>query len=157
MTRASFAVAVGLALGVAACRPASDLNKPCTLLRRNLDGGAPVPITEAEVKAKKNDFKDFIAGGTVECEFLFCVRDSSLVTDAGPNDPAIGYCSSDCFQGTTCPSYDEALDRGPTRLTCRALLLDKEVLSQLYGADAGLGNIREPYFCARGTTADAGL
>lgn len=149
--------AVGTLFSLGGCRPASDLNRPCTLLRRNPDGGAPIAITEAEIKTKKGDNKDFIAKGTVECEFLFCVRDAQLNTDAGPKDPALGYCSSECLENQICPSYDESLDKSANKLNCRALLLDKEVLQAVTLSDAGIGNIREPFFCARGQTPDASL
>jgi hypothetical protein len=139
-------------LGSVACRPVSDLNRPCTLLKKNPDGGVPIAVTEAEIKSKKSGNKDFFAKGTVECEFLFCVRDAQFTTDAGPNDPAIGYCSRECLEGQTCPSYDESLDKSANKLNCRALLLDKEVLG-----DAGIGNIREPFFCARGDSPDASM
>lgn len=149
------AMAVGLLVG--ACRPPSDLNRPCTLLRKNPDGGAPIAILESEIKSRMNGNKDFIAQGTVECEFLFCVRNAQLVTDAGPTDSAVGYCSRECLQNQPCPSFDEALDKSANKLTCRPMLLDKEVLAALGRGDAGLGNIRDEFFCAQGQTPDAGL
>lgn len=149
--------AIAGALVVGGCRPPSDLNRPCTLLRKNPDGGVPIAILESEIKSKTNGNKEFIAQGTVECEFLFCVRDAQLVTDAGPTDSAVGYCSRECLQNQPCPSWDESLDKSANRLTCRPMLLDKEVLAGLGRGDAGIGNIRDEFFCARGQTPDAGM
>jgi hypothetical protein len=139
-----------------ACRPTTDLNRECILVRKDPDGGKPIPITEAQVRAKTGLNKDFIALGTVECEDYVCVRDSNYTSDAGDSEPAKGYCSSRCIEGNKCLSYDEALDKGALALRCRALLLDKEVLASLIGDGGGLGNVREPYFCARGASADGG-
>ena len=137
-----------------ACRPATDLNKPCTLIRRNPDGGKPLALLESDVQAQQGRNKDFIALGVVECEDLICVRDATFVSDAGSTGSAQGYCSASCEQGSTCPSFDPALDRGPLRLNCRPLLLDSRSLGSLDAGD--LGSVRDPYFCARGQTPDAG-
>jgi hypothetical protein len=161
LTRVSISVVAAsavCALLASACKPGTDLNRPCRLVKRNPDGGAALPILESEVKNKVGRNKDFISIGTVDCEDLICVRDADLTNDAGPFDPAFGYCSRGCLEGSTCPSYESALDKGTTRLNCRALLLDKETLAQLAGADGGSpGNVRDPFFCARGITPDAGL
>jgi len=143
------------ALVAAGCKPATDLNTPCRLVKRNPDGGAPLTISESVVRANLSADKDFISFGTVECEDFVCVRDTNFQSDAGPDEPAYGYCSRSCAAGNACPSFDSSLDDGPDRLRCRALLLDAETLKQL--ADQGLnpGNVRDPYFCARGG-ADAG-
>jgi hypothetical protein len=143
-----------LAVVVACSCRSTDLNRPCTLLRGNPDGGAALVLLESEVRAAQGRNKDFITLGTQECDDVVCVRDSDLITDAGPGDPAQGYCSRSCLRGAVCPSYDGALDQGPSRLNCRPLLLDQQ---SLRGLDAGdLGSVRDPYFCARGTTPDAG-
>lgn len=144
---------VSLALGAmvaVGCRPATDLNTPCRLVKRNPDGGSPLPILEKEIADALGANKDFLSFGTVECEDFICVRDNGFQSDAGPDDPAFGYCSRACSAGSTCPSQDSSLDESPSRLSCRALLLDAETLKQL--ADKGLnpGNVREPFFCARG-------
>lgn len=157
MSKSLVTVAALLAasLVVTGCRPATDLNTPCRLVKRNPDGGTPLPILEKDVLAKTSTNKDFISFGTVECEDLVCVRDTNFKSDAGPDDPAFGYCSRSCAQGSSCPSQDSSLDDSADRLRCRALLLDAETLKAL--ADQGLnpGNVRDPYFCARGG-ADAG-
>lgn len=139
----------------AACRPATDLNQRCSLVKRNPDGGKPLSIAERDVRNAQGANKDFIAIGSLDCEDLICVRDSAFTTDSGLDDPAEGYCSRQCQQGTSCPSYDENLDRGQKALNCRALLLSQETLAALTG-DGGFAGVRDPYFCARGGGADAG-
>ncbi|MFT3709534.1 MAG: adventurous gliding motility lipoprotein CglC [Archangium sp.] len=140
-----------------ACRPATDLNRVCSLVKRNPDGGPTLPILEREVRNAQGANKDFIALGSIDCEDLVCVRDSAFTTDAGLDDPAQGYCSRACVAGSTCPSYDENLDRGQKALSCRALLLTQETLAALNGGDAGFAGVRDPYFCARGSTPDGGM
>jgi hypothetical protein len=161
MTRVSIALLAVMAaiIAVTSCKPPTDLNRPCRLVKRNPDGGdGVVPILEGEVKANAGHGKDFISIGTVDCDDLICVRDSLLETDAGPFDPAYGYCSRECLEGAVCPSYDSSLDTTANKLNCRALLLDKETLAGLVGADGGSpGNVRDPFFCARGETPDAGI
>jgi hypothetical protein len=156
MNRLLFAVA---ALGIIAvgCKPPTDLNKSCTLVKRNPDGGTPLAILEGEVRNASGQNKDFIAVGSLDCEDLICVRDSLFTSDAGANEPALGYCSRACVQDSVCPSYDESLDRGPKALSCRALLLSAETLAALGTGDGGFAGIRDPFFCARGTGADAGM
>ncbi|GMU58380.1 MAG: adventurous gliding motility lipoprotein CglD [Myxococcales bacterium] len=138
------------ALLVTGCKPATDLNTPCRLVKRNPDGGAPLPIPEKDVAARVDANKDFLSFGTVECEDLVCVRDTGFKSDAGPDDPAFGYCSRSCAEGSSCPSQDSSLDDGPNRLRCRALLLDAETLAELTRQGLNPGNVRDPYFCARG-------
>lgn len=168
MKRLSFVVyaLVAISLFGLACRPKTDLNQKCALVKRNPDGGSPLPVLEGDVKALTGFNKDFIAFGTVECEDLVCVRDSNFqsgtreadggFTPANPSDPAFGYCSRPCVEGSQCPSYDESLDRGPDALRCRALLLDKETLAALAAQGGSPGNVRDPFFCARGKT-DGGM
>ena len=155
------------ALSVAGCTPATGLNTPCRLIKRNPDGGAPLTITEADVQAKVTEGsaginKDVVSFGAVECEDLVCVRDAEFKpnrADAQENTmpvaadaPAYGYCSKACVPGSLCPSHDSSLDDGPHKLRCRSLILDAETLKNL--ADQGLspGNTKDPYFCARGGT-----
>lgn len=149
---------VAAALGVFAlgCKPKTDLNQPCKLVKRNPDGGRPLEILEGDVRNIKGADKDFISVGSVECEDLICVRDSLFGSDAGAAEPAVGYCSRQCVQGSECPSFDEAFDKGSTALRCRALLLSAETLAALSAGDGGFTGVRDPYFCARGGAADAG-
>lgn len=145
---------------VTGCKPATDLNTPCRLVKRNPDGGSPLPVPERDVVARIDANKDFLSFGTVECEDLVCVRDTGFrppLTDGGTDGgavdldaPAFGYCSRACAQGSTCPSQDPSMDNGPNRLRCRALLLDAETLADLNRQGLNPGNVRDPYFCARG-------
>jgi hypothetical protein len=155
MNRLLFVVA---ALGVLAvgCKPATDLNSRCNLVKRNPDGGTPLPIREGDVRNAQGQNKDFIAIGSIECEDLICVRDSLFTSDAGLDAPAEGYCSRQCVQGSSCPSFDESYDKGAKALNCRALLLTPETLAALTSADGGgFAGVRVPNFCARGS-ADGG-
>lgn len=156
MNRLSFALAATFAVVLTGCKPATDLNTRCTLVKRNPDGGKVLPIAEREVRDSAGQNKDFIAVGSIECEDLICVRDSFFTSDAGLDAPADGYCSRQCVEGSQCPSFDEALDKGSTALRCRALLLDKETLAALSGGDGGFSGVRDPFFCARGV-ADGGM
>jgi hypothetical protein len=149
MNRALFTLVMSVLL--CNCRPATDLNTACPLVKRNPDGGAPIPLLESEVRNAQGHNKDFISIGSVVCEDLVCVRDSSYVSDAGADETAMGYCSRRCAQGSLCPSQDEKLDKGPLSLSCRALLLSAETLAALGSGDAGFAGVRDPYFCARGT------
>ncbi|MBL8915074.1 MAG: adventurous gliding motility lipoprotein CglD [Archangium sp.] len=151
------AALVLLAVAFVGCKPATDLNQRCSLVKRNPDGGKPLSIAERDVRNAQGANKDFIAIGSLDCEDLICVRDSAFTTDSGLDDPAEGYCSRQCQQGTSCPSYDENLDRGQKALNCRALLLSQETLAALTSSDGGaFPGVRDPYFCARGGSADAG-
>lgn len=155
MTRLVLALAA-LSFLVIACKPATDLNKPCRLVKAGADNKA-VNLTEGEVRAAQGANKDFISNGSIDCEDLICVRDSyyPLEADFDAGATAYGYCSKQCQQGTTCDSFDSDLDRGPKAMSCRALFLSQETLALL--GDAGFPGIRDPYFCARGQAqADAG-
>lgn len=158
MNRSVFAGVVLVVLGIG-CKPATDLNTPCTLVKRNPDGGTPLTILESEVRNVSGTNKDFISIGSLDCEDLICVRDSNYLTDGGMDGstpfvdgPAAGYCSRRCVQGSLCPSADEALDKSRDALHCRALLLSQETLAALEATDGGFTGVRDPYFCARGAT-----
>lgn len=157
MNRLSVALVATFAVALTGCKPATDLNTRCTLVKRNPDGGKALPIAERDVRNAQGQNKDFIAVGSIECEDLICVRDSFFSSDAGLDAPADGYCSRQCVEGSQCPSFDEALDKGPTALRCRALLLDKETLAALSGGDGGFTGVRDPFFCARGAVTDGGM
>lgn len=155
MNRLLFVVAALSVLGLG-CKPATDLNNRCVLVKRNPDGGSPVNLRESEVRNAQAQNKDFIAVGSLDCEDLICVRDSFFTSDAAAEAPAEGYCSRQCVLGAACPSSDEALDKGPRALSCRALLLSPETLALLSGGDAGFAGLRDPNFCARGN-GDGGM
>ena len=150
----SFLFAAIFAMGVTGCSVKTGLNKPCNMPKRVADGGV-VLITEREVQEASGSgteaTRDFVARGVVECDDSWCVRDSTFPRGTNLDDPAFGYCSRQCQPGIECPSDDPALERSPaTRLSCRALLLNKEVLAALM-----LG-VKEPYLCARGGLPDGG-
>lgn len=147
---------VVLAVLAVACRPVTDLNSRCVLVKRNPDGGTPVPLREGEVRSAQGQNKDFIAVGSLDCEDLVCVRDSLFSSDASADSPAEGYCSRGCVSGQECPSFDPALDKSARALSCRALLLSAETLAALGRGDAGFSGIYDPYFCARRAAPDAG-
>jgi hypothetical protein len=155
-TRLVPAALAALVLAASGCRTSTDLNTPCRLVKGNPDGGAPLPILEKDVRAKTSTNKDFISLGTVECEDFVCVRDTSFASDAGDDAPAYGYCSRACAQGGACPSQDQALDQGRSALRCRPMLLDAETLKVLSDQGLNPGNVRDPFFCARGA-GDGGL
>lgn len=155
MIRMLFVVAAVSVLGLG-CKPATDLNNQCFLVKRNPDGGSPVTLKESEVRNAQAQNKDFIAVGSLDCDDLICVRDSFFVSDAGPDAPAIGYCSRQCVLGSSCPSANPDDDKGPKALNCRSLLLSPETLALLSGGDGGFAGIRDPNFCARGSS-DAGM
>ena len=162
MTRVLLALsATTLVLGLVGCSVGSGLNKNCNLPRK-VDGGV-VFLTEGEVQEKTGGGKDFIAFGALDCEDLVCVRDSSYAkSDAGADlsKPALGYCSRPCVENSVCPSDDSALDnKSDTALKCRPLLLDRDTLAAIAAIPsiaAQIGNVREPFFCARGSSPDAG-
>jgi hypothetical protein len=142
-----------LAVGVAGCPPATDLGVPCTLVRRNPDGGSPVNILEEEIRAGR----DVVSFGSTGCEDLTCVRDlTQPARPDTPKSPAQGYCSRQCAEGTsTCASSD-----GKTYY-CRALIMDSVTLQALCQDNPDkcrnyFGTITSPYFCAQGAVVDAG-
>ena len=140
------------------CKPATDLNNSCDLVKRNPDGGTPISLLEREVRNAQGANKDFIAIGSLDCEDLICVRDSLFTSDASIDSPAKGYCSRQCVPGSECPSGDSNLDKGQKALGCRALLLSPETLAALTTTDGGaFPGVRDPNFCARGTASDGGM
>jgi hypothetical protein len=139
----------------ASCRVATDLGRPCNLVKKNPDGGSgSVPILESELPGAD---KDFISFGATECEDLVCVRDAYVPRTGVATTPATGYCSRACVpnSSTGCPPANADDNKDPTKkLSCRALLLDEQTLGAICSTDPGtcqqLGDTRSPYFCARG-------
>ncbi len=151
----SLLIVASIALVIAGCSVRTGLNKECNFRKKTADGGV-VLITEGELQESLtgggSSTRDFIAKGAVECDDFWCVRDSSFPKGTDMAAPAFGYCSQLCQQGLECLSDDPALDlNAKTRMSCRVLLLNKEVLAQLPELGA-----KEPYLCARGQ-ADAGV
>lgn len=156
-----------LVIAGSGCKAGSDLGKQCQMVKRdpNVDGGR-LFILNKEIKVGAN--KDFISFGAVDCEDLVCVRDSDFAATAGadPEGIAFGYCSRQCAPATVCAAEKPSDDNdAKLRLSCRALLLDAETLAALCNGspedrakcEAYLGNVESPYFCARGSAADAGI
>src|SRR6516164_8321564 len=75
----------------------TDLNQPCTLVRRNPADGGSLPILKSD-PVIKNSVKDFISFGSPECEDQTCVRDSAF-TEVDDGGVAQGYCSRSCTEG----------------------------------------------------------
>jgi hypothetical protein len=153
---------VTLAAGFSACPPSTDRGRPCQMPRRT-DAGTTF-LTEKDVRARtgtaSNATRDFLAFGSLDCDDLLCVRDATYVTDAGDDAVAFGYCSNPCDIGAACPSFDPELDkRGDTKLNCRALLLDEQTLEAINQDPSArkIINVKSPYFCARGSSPDAGM
>ena len=158
-------------VSLVACKTSTDLGKPdCHLLKKGPDAG-PVNVTIAELSAGK----DFLSFGSVECEDLVCVLDSQAVSTvlaaatANPavlNEPALGYCSHACPQGSTSsctPQFDDQQEDPALAMSCRQLVLDADTIASICN-DPVTGqenclryfdNNRSPFFCARG--GDGGI
>lgn len=143
---------------VVACRPITDLNADCVLIKKCGDGGV-CSFTEEEMQEATGTSKDFISFGSTDCDDLTCVRDSSFPKGTNLTKPAHGYCSKACAgEGASCPS-DTVQHEKQNPLHCRPLLLDPSVLAAIKDdpvAAAQLGNVTAPYFCAR-SGADGGV
>ncbi|MBK7861702.1 MAG: adventurous gliding motility lipoprotein CglC [Archangiaceae bacterium] len=155
-----------IALSITAGCETTDLNRPCTLVRRNPDAGATaLPIYKSDPVIKNSAQKDFISFGSTECEDQVCVRDSAF-TEVDDGGFAQGYCSSSCVEDSSigCQSYDRALDNdAKSALSCRTLLLDEATLAALNAKDPAsykryFGMTMSPFFCARSPAVfDAGF
>jgi hypothetical protein len=160
--RALLVVGPALVLSMLACNSDTDLGKPgCHLLKAGPDGGA-----ENVIVGELSAGKDFLSFGAVECEDLVCVLDylgvSALLAQATSNpallaDPATGYCSHPCAQGSSSgctPQYSD-LQNDPTKvMSCRALVLDDETIAEIckdpVKCQEYFNNSRSAFFCARG-------
>ncbi|HUM09316.1 MAG TPA: adventurous gliding motility lipoprotein CglC [Myxococcaceae bacterium] len=155
-------VVAAVALSMMACKADTDLGKPgCHLLKALPDGG-PTNVIVAELSAGK----DFLSFGSVECEDLICVLDqdgvSTLLAQATANpavlaDPATGYCSHACAQGSTggCTPQYQDYQNDPTQvMSCRALVLDNDTIAEIckdpVKCQQYFNNSRSAFFCARG-------
>ena len=158
----SFLIVAALALSMMACKADTDLGKPeCHLLKALPDGGSTNVIV-AELSAGK----DFLSFGSVECEDLICVLDQNgvarLLAQATANpavlaDPATGYCSHACAQGSTggcTPQYQDLQNDPALVMACRALVLDNDTIAEIckdpVKCQQYFNNSRSAYFCARG-------
>ena len=149
-------------LALLGCQDSTDLGKtPCHLVKKGPDGG-PVDVVVGELSAGK----DFLSFGAVECEDLVCVLDkqgvSAVLAQAISNsavlsNPALGYCSRACAQGssTTCtPQFDDQQNDPALAMSCQQLVLDSATIAEICKDPAKCAayfdNNRSPFFCARG-------
>ncbi len=161
MNRSTLVLALAALPLLVGCSVTGDLGVDCTLVRRNPADGGSIDLTEGEVKPNK----DFISFGSAQCEDRVCVRDATFVAATGttPQSSAHGYCSKPCAEGNAngCPAANSADDKNAAlKLSCRAMLLDKDTLAAICQADPEACRryfpVTSPFFCARGSTADAG-
>ena len=153
------------------CKVDSDVGVPCVLVKKGPDGGT-TPLKETDLTADQ----DFISFGSVECDRFVCVSDrayagtgpadAGTTTDGGTADGGTadggaadlyGYCSRPCVetQPAAC-EVNNPLVTDPTlktRMGCRPLLLDQEVLNQLKESNPQLyeqtfGDNASSHFCA---------
>ena len=149
-------------LALLGCQDSTDLGKaPCHLVKKGADGG-PVDVLVAEL----SPLKDFLSFGAVECEDLVCVLDkqgvSAVLAQAASNpavlsNPALGYCSRACAQGSssTCtPQFDNQQNQPGLAMSCQQLVLDQATIAEICKDAAKclayFDNNRSPFFCARG-------
>ncbi|WP_426757384.1 adventurous gliding motility lipoprotein CglC [Myxococcus sp. Y35] len=158
------ALMMSAALLLGGCEVASEIGKPCRLVRKatpeELAAGSDkaVDILEREIA----DRQDFISFGSVNCEDLICVRDQDYPRarkEDGSVDedaPAMGYCSKPCVEGASSCDVTDTDDVNPDlpgRMSCRSLLLDQDTLEALRSADEDFyrrtfGENNSPFFCA---------
>jgi hypothetical protein len=120
-------------LALTGCR--GKLDVPCVLEVANPDGGAPIALRERQLGADEWQQRLYLSA-TAHCELGVCVRDAWVHVDAGPEDPAVGYCSAACSGGPFSVCNDG--------LSCQSLLLDAQTLS-----DGGLGPFTGSSYCFR--------
>ena len=128
---------MGAALVCGGCQVASDVGKPCVLVKKDPKGGSgAVPVATSDILINQ----DFISFGSVECEDLVCVRTAGTpvqTTGEGSAIQVLGYCSKACTVGSTDCAVthpDTSADVKAT-LGCRALLLDQAALADLKKSD----------------------
>jgi hypothetical protein len=126
-------------LALAGCR--GKLDVPCVLEVANPDGGDPVALRERQLVGTGWRARIFLSS-TGRCELGFCVRDSFVQVDAGPDEPATGYCSAACSSGPFSVCNDG--------LSCQSLLLDEQTL-----ADGGFGPFAGSSYCFRTAAASS--
>lgn len=166
---ARLALLVGAALLCGGCEVASDIGKPCVLVRK-------ATAQEQQAEPDREPFRvimenqlqagqDFISFGSVECEDLVCVRDAAfdpkLAADADlAKEAAKGYCSKACvppdnaqLQNPCAVNHPGADAQVKETMSCRPLLLDQKALDDLRANDpvtyrATFGDNASPNFCA---------
>ncbi|HYO57283.1 adventurous gliding motility lipoprotein CglC [Archangium sp.] len=166
---ARLALLVGAALLSGGCEVASDIGKPCVLVRK-------ATAAEQQAEPDREPFRDiyesqlqagqdFISFGSVECEDLVCVRDAAFdpkleATDNPATTQAKGYCSKACvppdntqLQDPCAVNHPQAEAQVKETMSCRPLLLDQKALDDLRANDpatyrATFGDNASPNFCA---------
>ena len=161
-SRSSISIVSLAVLVLVGCQDSTDLGKtPCNLVKKGADGG-PEGVIVAELSAGK----DFLSFGAVQCEDLVCVLDKqgvgAVLAQAASNpavlsNPALGYCSRACAQGssTTCtPQFENQQNDPSLAMSCQQLLLDQATIAEICKdpakCQAYFDNNRSPFFCARG-------
>ncbi len=129
------------ALAAPGCAQA-DLGAPCTLVRRNPDGGHSLSILEGELPLAR---ADYVALDSTDCATA-CVRDADAPRTGDNALPARGYCSSSCAEEGSSAGCGKGY-------SCRALLLDRSALEGMCAADPArcraFSGDYNPLFCAR--------
>jgi hypothetical protein len=129
------------------------IGQECVLVTKDVNGN-PVQITESQIAGEQ---KDIVSVGAPECEDLVCVRSANhWPTGVDPNAYAVGECSRPCSPNdqSRCLTGTD-VDTSADAFTCRALVLDAEVLAAYRASHTPeeyeriFGNTESPYFCAR--------
>jgi len=169
--------AVLVSAALAACTASTELGKPCTPVKKLVDGGEPCqghPGVSCVLVGDLSAGKDFVSFGATECEDLICVVDQESASrqlseaqrdaGAGLSAPATGYCSKACVQGndSTCtPQYQDMQNTPGDAMTCRELVLDPAIIAEICKDPAlceqYFGSNRSSFFCARGAPTDGGI
>ncbi len=163
LVRTALMMSAALLLG--GCEVASEIGKPCELVRKATpeesaanNNSPTMPILEREIAPRQ----DFISFGSLHCEDLICVRDQDYpraLKEDGTLDemaPAMGYCTKPCVEGGSACEVTDTSNVNPDlpgRMSCRALLLDQDTLDALRSADEAFyrrtfGENNSPFFCA---------
>jgi hypothetical protein len=128
------------------------IGQPCTLVKKDPSDPAglkSIPITEGEIANQQQ--KDYLSLGATDCEDLVCVRSANHWPDnPDPNAAATGECSTSCSPNAQggCITGTHT-DTEADAFTCRALVLDAEVLSMLRQQHPEWNLPQSEYFCAR--------
>jgi hypothetical protein len=146
---------ISIVIALASACTVTDLNRPCTLVRGNPDGGLAIALLKSDPVIKNSANKDFISFGTTECEDRVCVRDALYVDTDDGGTIAQGYCSKPCSETSTGTCASELDNKAETKLSCRPLILDEATLAAIKAKDPDgyfriFGMTESPFFCARG-------
>lgn len=138
--------ALGLLL-VVGCVSNTEVGNPCSLVRRDPQGGAPVAITEGELPLTRADYVSFGAPGCTEV----CVRGADAQRTGDNAAAAAGHCSRGC-------SSEGASGDCPAGFSCRAMLLDRPTMQALCSTEPArcrqFGGEPWPLYCVRVSAAE---